>query len=117
MAALAQVAFKTYLSKPFNLPQELKPRRLRHTVIIASHANSQLVSPAETIQLLPLAWALAKPIGFVFNSLAIFLLSPNVALRERSGMKLNDLRRAQRVVADHRDELLAMWETLHGEDR
>jgi hypothetical protein len=48
---------------------------------------------------------------------AVFLLTPQVALRERSGMKANDLRRAQRAVADHRDELLAMWETYHAEKR
>jgi hypothetical protein len=45
---------------------------------------------------------------------AVFLLTPKVALRERSGMKTNDLRRAQRAVADHFDELLAIWEKYHG---
>jgi hypothetical protein len=44
---------------------------------------------------------------------AIFLLTPTVGLRERSGMKLNDLRRAQRAVANYREELLAIWEAYH----
>lgn len=45
----------------------------------------------------------------------VVLLDDAVTIRDRRGMTLSEARRAKRVVAEHRDELLEIWRYYHGD--
>jgi hypothetical protein len=44
----------------------------------------------------------------------VVLLSDPISERDKHSMKLNEARRALRVIAKHRDELLALWMKYNG---
>lgn len=50
------------------------------------------------------------------NSGQLVVLVDPITERENRGMNRNEARKAMRIVAEHREELLTIWERYHGDE-